>query len=107
LAAISEQKQSPIDSRTMLQFFDKMATIRIFENKIKELVQLNLVGGAAHLSSGQEAVAAGVCSQLKKDDQILSTHRGHGHMIAKGADIKRMMAEILGRVTGYGSGTGG
>lgn len=103
----SKQKQSPIESRTLLQIFKNMTTIRIFENKVKELVQLDLVGGAAHLSSGQEAVAVGVCSQLQKEDQILSTHRGHGHMIAKGADIKRMLAEILGRATGYGSGKGG
>ncbi|HUV08896.1 MAG TPA: dehydrogenase E1 component subunit alpha/beta, partial [Spirochaetia bacterium] len=84
-----------------------MATIRAFELKVKELVQLNLVGGAAHLSIGQEAVAVGVCGALGKGDQILSTHRGHGHAIAKGADIRRMLAEILGRDTGYCYGKGG
>jgi 2-oxoisovalerate dehydrogenase E1 component len=84
-----------------------MVTIRAFELKVKELVQLNHIGGAAHLSVGQEAVAAGVCKALRKDDLILSTHRGHGHAIAKGANIKRMFAEILGRQTGYCYGKGG
>ena len=91
----------------LLELYRTMVTIRTFELKINELVQLNLVGGAAHLSIGQEGVAAGVCATLDRDDQILSTHRGHGHVIAKGADIKRMFAEILGRETGYCYGKGG
>lgn len=91
----------------LLDLYRTMVTIRAFELKIKELVQLNLVGGAAHLSIGQEGVAAGVCTPLGNNDQILSTHRGHGHVIAKGADIKRMFAEILGRATGYCYGKGG
>ena len=94
-------------SETLVGLYRTMVTIRSFELKVKELVHLNLVGGAAHLSIGQEAVAAGVCGALCEGDQILSTHRGHGHAIAKGADIKRMFAEILGRATGYSYGKGG
>ena len=91
----------------LLEFYCTMVKIRVFELKIKELIQLNEVGGAAHLSIGQEAVAVGVCSATGKNDQILSTHRGHGHMIAKGADVKKMFAEMLGRATGYCHGKGG
>jgi pyruvate dehydrogenase E1 component alpha subunit len=67
----------------------------------------NLVPGTIHLYAGEEAVAVGVCSALQKDDYITSTHRGHGHCIAKGADMKRVMAEILGKQTGYCRGKGG
>lgn len=66
-----------------------------------------LVRGPLHLSTGQEAVAAGVCSQLRQDDLLTSTHRGHGHTLAKGADPARMMAELFGRATGYNKGKGG
>ena len=93
--------------QALFGLYRTMMTIRYFELKVKELVQLNLVGGAAHLSVGQEAVATGICGAIGAGDQILSTHRGHGHVIAKGADIKRMFAEILGRVTGYCYGKGG
>lgn len=95
------------ESDFLTDLYRTMVTIRAFELKVKELVQLNLVGGAAHLSIGQEAVATGVCRATESDDQVLSTHRGHGHLIAKGADVRRMFAEILGRETGYSSGKGG
>jgi pyruvate dehydrogenase E1 component alpha subunit len=85
----------------------KMLEIRHFEEKVFELYGQNLVPGTIHLYAGQEAVAVGVCSALRKDDYITSTHRGHGHCIAKGADLKRVMAEILGRKTGYCKGKGG
>jgi 2-oxoisovalerate dehydrogenase E1 component len=90
-----------------LKFYETMVTIRDFENKIRELMYQNLVGGAAHLSVGQEAVAVGVCAATRKDDYIYSTHRGHGHMIAKGADTGKMLAEILGKASGYCKGMGG
>lgn len=90
-----------------LDLYRTMITIRAFECKLKELVYANEVGGAAHLSVGQEAVAAGICAALGKDDVILSTHRGHGHAVAKGADLRRMFAEILGKETGYCHGKGG
>jgi len=86
--------------RTMLE-------IRFFEEKVFELYAQNLVPGTIHLYLGEEAVAVGVCSTLRKDDYITSTHRGHGHCIAKGAELKRIMAEILGKKTGYCKGKGG
>jgi len=85
----------------------KMLEIRFFEEKVFELYGQNLVPGTIHLYTGEEAVAVGVCSSLRKDDFITSTHRGHGHCIAKGADLKRTMAEILGKETGYCKGKGG
>lgn len=85
----------------------KMLEIRLFEEKVFELYAQNLVPGTIHLYAGQEAVAVGVCTHLRKDDYITSTHRGHGHCIAKGAELKRIMAEILGKKTGYCKGKGG
>jgi pyruvate dehydrogenase E1 component alpha subunit len=85
----------------------KMLEIRLFEEKVFDLYGQNLVPGTIHLYVGQEAVAVGVCGNLRKDDYITSTHRGHGHCIAKGADSKRIMAEILGKKTGYCKGKGG
>ena len=84
-----------------------MLAIRFFEEKVFELYAQNLVPGTIHLYLGEEAVAVGVCSVLRKDDYITSTHRGHGHCIAKGAELKRIMAEILGKKTGYCKGKGG
>jgi pyruvate dehydrogenase E1 component alpha subunit len=87
--------------------FEKMLEIRFFEERVFELYGQNLVPGTIHLYAGEEAVAVGVCSSLRRDDLITSTHRGHGHCIAKGADLKRIMAEILGKETGYCKGKGG
>jgi len=90
-----------------VEMLRKMLEIRFFEEKVFELYAQNLVPGTIHLYAGEEAVAVGVCSNLRKDDYITSTHRGHGHCIAKGADLKRTMAEILGKKTGYCKGKGG
>jgi len=87
--------------------YRKMLEIRLFEEKVFDLYGQNLVPGTIHLYAGEEAVAVGVCSNLSKDDYLTSTHRGHGHCIAKGADLKRTMAEILGKKTGYCKGKGG
>jgi len=84
-----------------------MMEIRFFEEKVADLYAQNLVPGTIHLYAGEEAVAVGVCSNLYLEDYITSTHRGHGHCIAKGADLKRTMAEILGKKTGYCKGKGG
>jgi pyruvate dehydrogenase E1 component alpha subunit len=89
------------------EMYKKMLEIRSFEEKVFELYGQNLVPGTIHLYAGEEAVAVGVCSSLQKDDYITSTHRGHGHCIAKGAELKRTMAEILGKETGYCKGKGG
>lgn len=84
-----------------------MLEIRCFEEKVYDLYGQNLVPGTIHLYAGQEAVAVGVCANLREDDYITSTHRGHGHCIAKGAQLNRVMAEILGKKTGYCKGKGG
>ena len=84
-----------------------MWTIRRFEEAVDDLFARGLMHGTMHLSIGQEAVATGACLALRENDQITSTHRGHGHCIAKGADLERMMAELLGKATGYCRGRGG
>jgi pyruvate dehydrogenase E1 component alpha subunit len=91
----------------LVGMFGRMVEIRFFEDKVFELYAQNLVPGTIHLYLGEEAVAVGVCSALNKTDYIISTHRGHGHCIAKGADLNRTMAEILGKKTGYCKGKGG
>jgi pyruvate dehydrogenase E1 component alpha subunit len=91
----------------LVEMYSKMLEIRFFEEKVFELYAQNLVPGTIHLYAGEEAVAVGVCCNLRKEDYVTSTHRGHGHCIAKGADLKRTMAEILGKKTGYCKGKGG
>ncbi len=90
-----------------IKLLETMLTIRAFEEKAGELFQQNMIPGFIHLSIGQEASAAGTCSVLRTDDYLATTHRGHGHMIAKGADPRRMFAELFGRSTGYCRGKGG
>jgi pyruvate dehydrogenase E1 component alpha subunit len=90
-----------------LEMLYKMMLIRGFEEKVEELFSLNLIHGSTHLYIGEEATAVGACKALNRDDYITSTHRGHGHCIAKGGDVKYMMAELLGRKTGYCKGKGG
>jgi pyruvate dehydrogenase E1 component alpha subunit len=84
-----------------------MRTIRRFEETVVELVNADEIAGVTHEYIGQEAVATGVCAALRPDDVITSTHRGHGHVIAKGAEVRRMMAELLGRTTGLNRARGG
>jgi pyruvate dehydrogenase E1 component alpha subunit len=90
-----------------LDLFTRMTRIRAFERKVQALFKRGSLPGFVHLYIGQEAVAVGACSVLRDDDRITSTHRGHGHLIAKGADVNRMMAELLGREGGYCKGKGG
>ncbi len=80
---------------------------RAFEEKVSELYASRVITGLLHLAIGQEAVAVGACSHLRTDDWVLGGHRSHGHAVAKGADVKRLMAEIAGRATGYCGGKGG
>lgn len=87
--------------------YEKMVRIRQFENEVEKNVQRGHLHGTTHLYNGQEAVAVGVCSALQNGDYISSTHRGHGHAIAMGADIHKMMAEMFGKITGYSKGKGG
>jgi pyruvate dehydrogenase E1 component alpha subunit len=96
-----------LSNERMIEMYSTMLKIRHFEEKVEELVTTGKIGGFAHLYVGQEAVATGVCATLKNTDYITSTHRGHGHVIAKGGDIKLMMAELSGKITGYCKGKGG
>lgn len=91
----------------LLEAVYKMRLIRRFEEGAEESYMRGLIHGTMHLSIGQEASAMGICMPLGTDDQITSTHRGHGHCIAKGADVKRMFAEFFGKTTGYCAGRGG
>lgn len=90
-----------------LEAYKTMQTIRMFEKQASRSFAKGIVQGFIHLSIGQEAIATGVCEALEKQDYITSTHRGHGHMVARGADLGRMMAELCGRETGYCHGKGG
>jgi TPP-dependent pyruvate/acetoin dehydrogenase alpha subunit len=101
----SDSRARVFDIRTRL--YRTMRLIRRFEERVVELVNANEIAGVTHEYVGQEAVAAGVCAALRPDDVITSTHRGHGHVIAKGADVSGMMAELLGRSTGLNRGRGG
>ncbi|KYC64476.1 thiamine pyrophosphate-dependent dehydrogenase E1 component subunit alpha [Heyndrickxia coagulans] len=85
----------------------KMFEIRKFEDKVHEVFATGILPGFVHLYAGEEAVAVGVCAHLNDQDMITSTHRGHGHCIAKGCDLKGMMAEIYGKATGLCKGKGG
>ncbi|MEV7004949.1 thiamine pyrophosphate-dependent dehydrogenase E1 component subunit alpha [Streptosporangium sp. NPDC051022] len=90
-----------------LEILRQMVRIRRFEERLALLFKRGKLPGFVHLYLGEEAVAVGVCSALRSDDRITSTHRGHGHLIAKGARVDRMMAELFGRVDGYCRGKGG
>ena len=96
-----------ITKQEKLELFRKMLLVRAFEEKAGELFQQNLIPGFIHLSIGEEASSVGTCSALRKEDYVASTHRGHGHLIAKGADPKFMFAELFGKATGYCKGKGG
>jgi pyruvate dehydrogenase E1 component alpha subunit len=96
-----------LPAEEQLSLLETMVRIRAFETKLSKFFTSGKVPGFVHLCVGEEAVAVGACSALRPSDRITSTHRGHGHMIAKGADPKRMMAEIFGRVDGYCKGKGG
>ena len=89
------------------RFYKALWKIRLFEERATELFKKGIIKGTAHSCIGQEAVAVGACAALGKDDFIVSNHRGHGHCIAKGADLGAMMAELFGKDTGYGHGMGG
>lgn len=96
-----------MDKLLLLEMYRMMVRIREFENEAIELAKTNETRAAVHTYQGQEAIAAGVCAHMTKDDYITSTHRGHGHCIAKGADLTKMFAELLGKKDGYCKGKGG
>lgn len=98
---------SSLSPEQLTDMYTTMLKIRLWETKIKDLILKGGFRGVAHLYVGQEAIAVGVCSALKEDDYIASNHRGHGHLIAKGGDLGRMLAEITHKATGYCKGYGG
>lgn len=102
------QGSQTLDERgRLLGFYRQMLKIRLFEEQVNDLYRSARMPGLAHLYIGQEAVAVGVCEALRADDYITSTHRGHGHCLAKGGSLDRMFAELLGKREGYCRGKGG
>ena len=96
-----------LDKPTLLQMYRNMLRIRYFEERLAEESAQGNIPGLLHLYVGEEAVAVGACTPLRKEDYITSTHRGHGHCIAKGGNLGRMMAELFAKETGYCKGRGG
>jgi pyruvate dehydrogenase E1 component alpha subunit len=96
-----------LSHEVLMDLHRRMVRIRLFEEAAGRLAEGAKLPGFLHLYVGEEAVAAGVCAALTDDDQITSTHRGHGHLVAKGGDFSRMMAELMGKATGYNKGKGG
>jgi TPP-dependent pyruvate/acetoin dehydrogenase alpha subunit len=96
-----------MNDELLIDLHRRMVRIRLFEEAAGRLAEAAKLPGFLHLYVGQEAVAAGTCAALTDDDQIVSTHRGHGHLVAKGGDLDRMMAELMGKATGYCNGKGG
>src|ERR1700681_3891140 len=96
-----------VETERWLRMYRRMMSIRLFEENVNELYTRALMPGLAHLYIGEEAIAVGVCEALRSDDYITSTHRGHGHCLAKGASPKLMFAELLGKEAGYCRGKGG
>jgi len=104
---IERSDAAAVDATQLLRFYRQMLSIRLFEERVNDLYTRALMPGLAHLYIGEEAVAVGVCDALRRDDYITSTHRGHGHCLAKGASPDRMFAELLGKEAGYCRGKGG
>src|SRR5215217_2869781 len=98
---------SELSKEALLEAYRTMRTIREFEERLHVEFATGEIPGFVHLYAGEEAIAAGVCAHLRRDDYVASTHRGHGHAIAKGCDVKGMMAEIYGKKTGICHGKGG
>jgi pyruvate dehydrogenase E1 component alpha subunit len=96
-----------LSAEQLTAMYADMLKIRFWESKVKDLILEGGFRGVAHLYVGEEAIAVGVCHALRRDDYIASTHRGHGHLIAKGGDLGRMLAEITHKATGYCGGYGG
>jgi TPP-dependent pyruvate/acetoin dehydrogenase alpha subunit len=96
-----------LSTEVQMDLHRRMVRIRLFEEAAGSLAEAAKLPGFLHLYVGEEAVAAGVCVNLNDDDHITSTHRGHGHLVAKGGDFNRMMAELMGKATGYCKGKGG
>jgi len=103
----AKKAASDIPNDKLIRLYDRMVAIRLFEERVNDLYTRALMPGLAHLYIGEEAIAVGVCEALKNNDYITSTHRGHGHCLAKGASPDLMFAELLGKEAGYCKGKGG
>jgi TPP-dependent pyruvate/acetoin dehydrogenase alpha subunit len=101
------ENESKLDIEQYLHMYEQILKIRYFDEQVSELYKTGKMPGLAHLYIGEEAVAVGVCEALQRTDYITSTHRGHGHCLAKGAQVDRMFAELLGKAAGYCGGKGG
>jgi pyruvate dehydrogenase E1 component alpha subunit len=106
-AVRESERGAKAQAELWLDAYRRMVTIRTFEERVNELYRSAKMPGLAHLYIGEEAVAVGICEALQKTDYITSTHRGHGHCLAKGAAVDRMFAELLGKEAGYCRGKGG
>ena len=106
-ALVAGTQEETSEAVHWLTMYEQMLTIRLFEEHVNQLYLTARMPGLAHLYIGEEAIAVGVCSALRRDDYITSTHRGHGHCLAKGARVDRMFAELLGKEAGYCHGKGG
>jgi len=104
---VSAKREAAVPAELAIRMYRQMVRIRLFEEQVNELYTRALMPGLAHLYIGEEAVAVGICEALKNTDYITSTHRGHGHCLAKGAMPDRMFAELLGKEAGYCRGKGG
>jgi len=107
IATNQSKADAGIGTERLLHMYKQMVSIRLFEEQVNDLYTRALMPGLAHLYIGEEAVAVGICEALHRDDYITSTHRGHGHCLAKGAAPDRMFAELLGKEAGYCRGKGG
>jgi pyruvate dehydrogenase E1 component alpha subunit len=107
IATDQSKTSAPAKAEQWMRMYRRMVMIRLFEEQVNELYTRALMPGLAHLYVGEEAVAVGICEALRPTDYITSTHRGHGHCVAKGASPNRMFAELLGKKLGYCKGKGG
>jgi acetoin:2,6-dichlorophenolindophenol oxidoreductase subunit alpha len=107
IATDQSKTNAAVEVKRWVRMYRRMVMIRLFEEQVNELYTRALMPGLAHLYVGEEAVAVGICEALQPDDYITSTHRGHGHCLAKGASPDRMFAELLGKEAGYCRGKGG
>ena len=107
MAVETQPRADDVAPELALRMYEQMRRIRSFEERVDELYRGAKMPGLAHLYIGEEAVAVGVCEALRDDDYITSTHRGHGHCLAKGASVDRMFCELLGKEEGYCRGKGG
>ena len=104
---MTERVAEQIDHQLLQEYYKKMLELRVFEVKVQELYRNGMLPGFVHLYVGEEAVAVGVCSNLEAADLVFSTHRGHGHALAKGVPAGVVLAELWGKVTGSSGGRGG